>query len=142
MMHLQKHFWPVCLKDVQWMMKQSVRHWLQVASDFEVKDYKAERMRQIARDQRDEVRQAWGAHKVGGLDLDTLTSEADLGDWPGGVLSFLELFESDLEAPCRRVELRNDTTLAVQLGAGLETGGGRERGDAGSKAGAQQRAGA
>lgn len=61
LMYLQRSYFPVKLKDVQWMIKHSVRHWLQLAADYEVTDYAADRMRQKARDQRDETRKAWEA---------------------------------------------------------------------------------
>ena len=35
------------INDVRWMMKHSLRHWLQIASAFEVTDYQADRMRQV-----------------------------------------------------------------------------------------------
>lgn len=64
LLELQRKFFPVKMKDVIWMMKHSVRHWLRVAAEFEPTDYEADRMRQIARNQRDETRKAWEAARA------------------------------------------------------------------------------
>ena len=76
LMYLQTKYYPVKLKDVQWMMKHSVRHWLQLAAAFEATDYEADRMRMVARNQRDETRKAWEAARKRQSEATTVVNEA------------------------------------------------------------------
>jgi hypothetical protein len=132
LLYLQHKYFPVKQKDVLWMIKHSVRHWLQLAAEFEVTDYEADRMRQLARDQRDEVRQVWAAArtrqneamgvvqqaKVLAQETDELR-EAALQEREEMVEARIEMAREKMEAEEAKMALSKEVTKAGRAFPGL-----------------------